>query len=105
MLDVEWTRETNALKGGVMIQLSLLGEHPELRDAAGAVAIAHGQFEYILQMTVMSLARITGPEAVLATRRLSTRDRRNLIRRLAKTQQLGEPIKLKLDALLERAAL
>lgn len=75
----------------------------DLRTAAGDVAMAHGFLEYQLQMTIMSLAGISGPEARLATRRFSAVTLRDCVKRLAKSQGIDEPTRLRLGALLERA--
>jgi hypothetical protein len=75
----------------------------DLRTAAGDVAMAHGLLEYMLQMTIKSLAGISGPEARLATSRYSATELRACVKRLAKSQGIDEPTRLRLGALLERA--
>lgn len=75
----------------------------DLRTAAGDVAMAHGFLEYMLQMTIKSLAGISGLEARLATHRCSATELRACVKRLAKSQGIDEPTRLRLGALLERA--
>ena len=81
-----------------------LPEDRALLKAAGKLAIAHGQLEYLLQMTIKILAGVTGPEALDATRWWSARELRSGVRRFAKTRNINHVGRLKLDALLERAA-
>ena len=85
-----------------MLQISP-PQDKELRIAAGDVAMSHGFLEYMLQMTIKSLAGISGPEARLGTLRYSARELRDCIKRLAKSQGIDEPARLRLGALLERA--
>ena len=70
------------------ILLGLPKDH-ELLALIGTVAIRHGQLDYVLRMTVKSIAGLSIAEAVDATERQGSRDLRERIRKLAK-QKLGE---------------
>lgn len=88
-----------------MIQFSLLEGHKDLLAAAGKVAIAHGTLEYVLQMTVKSILRISGPEARYATQLLPMGALRKLVKQVSKSQKLNDKAGMELNALLRRAEL
>lgn len=74
-----------------------------LLAAIGKVAVRHGQLDYMLRMTVKSLANLSIRQALDATERQGSRELRERIRKLAK-QRLGEGQTLVLlDGLLARA--
>jgi hypothetical protein len=80
-----------------------LPDDERLLAAVGKVAVRHGQLDYVLRMTVKSLANLGVREALDATERQGSRELRERIRKLA-NQRLGEgqPLVL-LDGLLARA--
>lgn len=75
---------------------------PQLMAAVGKVAVRHGQLDYVLTMTVKSLANLSILDALDATSRQGSRELRDRVRKLAK-RTFGEGVTLvKLDALLNR---
>ncbi|HEY8947315.1 MAG TPA: hypothetical protein VIM56_00370 [Rhizomicrobium sp.] len=74
-----------------------------LLAAVGTVAIAHGHLEYILRMTVKTLAGLSILEALDATNFTSMRDVRSEVRKLFGQLTKERSLCLKLEALLERA--
>jgi hypothetical protein len=83
-----------------MITMELPSD-PKVVEAFGKVAIRHAQLDRLLQMMVKTLAGTTIDEALLATRRMGSRELRDLIRKLAK-QRLGDGIPMvKLRAILQ----
>ena len=72
--------------------------------AVGKIALRHGQLDYILRMTVKTVAGLSLKDGIDATARLGSRERRERIRKRAR-QRLGEgqPL-LMLEAILQRAA-
>jgi hypothetical protein len=77
---------------------------PAVVAALGRIAIRHGQLDYILRMTIKSLAGISIKDALDATARLGSRDLRLRVGKLAK-QRLGDgEALLRLEAILQRAA-
>jgi hypothetical protein len=72
--------------------------------AVGKIALRHGQLDYILRMTIKTLADLSIRDGIDATAQLTSRELRERIRKLAR-QRLGEgqPL-LKLEAILQRAA-
>ncbi len=54
-----------------IVDLSL-PEDPALLEAAGRVALAHGQLELILRMTIKTLAGLSVDEALNATQNSNT---------------------------------
>jgi hypothetical protein len=79
-------------------------EDPAVVAAVGRIALRHVQLDYILRMTIKTLAGLSIKDALDATARLGSRDLRERIRKLAR-QRLGEgaPL-LRLEAILQRAA-
>lgn len=75
----------------------------ELLAALGEVTLRHEQLNFILKMTIKSIARLSSNEAFDATQYEGARTLRDRIRKLAR-QKLGEgePL-LKLQVLLTRA--
>ena len=85
-----------------MIYLGLPNDKDVLA-AFGAITLRHGHLDYVLKMTIGSLAGISVEEALDATLYEGSRALRDRIKKLAK-QKLGEgEALLKLQALLERA--
>lgn len=74
----------------------------ELLKAAGRVALAHGQMEYVLRMTVKSLSGLSVQEALDATATMKMSELRERIKKLFKEKSCGESEKTKLDALLNK---
>ena len=75
----------------------------ELLQAAGRVALAHGQLEQILRMTVKSLSGLSIQEAMDATAPMKAYELREKIKKLFKQKSCDESAKTKLDALLNKA--
>ena len=74
----------------------------ELLAAFGEMALRHEHLNYILRMTIKTLAQLTPQEALDATVNEGSRQLRERIRKLAR-QRLGEgPPLLKLQALMQR---
>lgn len=79
-------------------------EDPAVVAAVGRIALRHGQLDYILRMTIKTLAGLSIKDALDATARLGSRDLRERIRKLGR-QRLGESTPLlRLEAILQRAA-
>jgi len=73
-----------------------------LRAAIGAVAIRHGQLDYVLRMTVKSLAELSVRDAIDATERDGSAKLREQIAKLAR-RRFGEgQVLLRLKAILTR---
>lgn len=67
------------------------------------VTVCHAHLDYMLQMTIKTVAGLTAVEAQAATADQTSSEMRKRLRQLAK-QRLGEGVPLcKLDALLSRA--
>lgn len=81
-----------------------LPQDPQVRAAIGDVAVRHGQLDYALRMMVKSISGIGLDPALDATEGKSSRDLRQLIRKMAK-KKLGAASNsfLLLEALLTRA--
>jgi hypothetical protein len=78
-------------------------EDKDLLAAFGEVALRHEHLNYVLRMTIKSLAGLRIDEALDATTYDGSRQLRERIRRLARKRLgEGEPL-LKLQALLERS--
>jgi len=79
-------------------------KNPKLLASIGAVAVRHGQLDYILRMTIKSISAIGLEEAIDATEGKTSDELRRLIRKMAKPK-LGEasPSYLRLEALLNRS--
>lgn len=75
----------------------------ELLQAAGRVALAHGQIEHTLRMTVKSLSGLSVQEALDATDTMKVYELREKIKKLFKQKSCDESAKTKLDALLNKA--
>ena len=74
----------------------------ELLAAFGEMALRHEHLNYILRMTIKTLAKLTPQEALDATVNEGSRQLRERVRKLAR-QRLGEgPSLLKLQALMQR---
>jgi hypothetical protein len=86
-----------------MIYLNI-PDDPAVVAAVGRIALRHGQLDYILRMTIKTLAGLSIQDGLDATARLGSRDLRERIRKLAR-RRLGEgaPL-LRLEAILQRAA-
>ena len=78
-----------------------LPEDKDMLEAAGRVAIANGQLEYILQMTVKSLAGLITDRALDATSMMNMYQLREWIKKLFKQESSNEEYKTKIDALLK----
>lgn len=74
----------------------------ELLQALGRVALAHGQMEHVLRMTVKSLSGLSVQEALDATATMKMSELRDSIKKLFKQKSCGESEKLKLNALLNK---
>jgi len=83
------------------VNLALPGDG-ELLKAAGRVALAHGQLELMLRMTIKSLSGLTVREALDATQRSKNWELREEILRLFKSKTADPTLRLKLKALLGR---
>lgn len=82
--------------------LALPGDESVLKTV-GKISIAHSQLDYVLRLAVKTILNISLQEARDATRRQSSSQLRDLVRKLAK-QKLGECEELvRLRALLTRA--
>jgi hypothetical protein len=75
----------------------------ELLQAVGCVALAHGQLEHTLRMTVKILSGLSVQEALDATKMMGARDLRDKIKKLFKQRSRDEVGRTKLDALLNKA--
>ena len=75
----------------------------ELLQAAGRVALAHGQLEQILRMTVKSLSGLSIQETMDATAPMKSYELREKIKKLFKQKSCDESAKTKLDSLLNKA--
>lgn len=88
---------------GIARSLMVTFDMPEdqcVRAAIGAVAVRHGQLDYILRMTVKTLAGLTPAEGLDATEGENSSSLREAIRKLGR-QRLGEGAPLrKLYALM-----
>lgn len=85
-----------------MISLEL-PEDPKLLQAIGRVAVAHGQLEHILRMTIKVLSGLSVQEALDATSTMRVYDLRKKIKKLFEQKSHDEVAKTKLDALLNKA--
>lgn len=74
----------------------------ELLQAAGRVALAHGQLEQILRMTVKSLSGLSIQETLDATAEMKSYQLREKIKKLFKQESCDESQKTKLDAILNK---
>jgi hypothetical protein len=83
------------------VNLALPGDG-ELLKAAGRVALAHGQLELMLRMTIKSLSGLTVREALDATQRTKNWELRDEILRLFKGKTPDPTLRLKLKAILGR---
>jgi hypothetical protein len=74
-----------------------------LLAAIGKVAVRHGQMDYVLRMTIKSLAGLSIAQALDATSKNGSAQLRGRVEKLAR-QRLGEgPALLKLQAFLTRS--
>ena len=71
--------------------------------AVAKIAVAHGHLEYILKMTIRSLAQMSIHEVLDATEYVSARELREIIKRLFKKKTKDDQLRLKLSALLTEA--
>jgi hypothetical protein len=83
------------------VNLALPGDG-ELLKAAGRVALAHGQLELMLRMTIKSLSGLTVREALDATQRTKNWELRHEILRLFNGKTADPTLRLKLKAILGR---
>jgi len=81
------------------VDLSLPNEL-DLLQAAGRVALAHGQLELMLRMTIKSLAGLTIQEVLHATRKSKNWDLRNEIVAHFNSKTKNPALRLKLKAIL-----
>lgn len=84
-----------------MVSLEL-PKDPKLLQAIGRVALAHGQLEHTLRMTVKVLSGLSVQEALDATSTMGVYDLRKKIKKLFKQKLHDEVAKTKLDALLNK---
>ena len=82
-----------------MVELSLPGD-AELLEAAGRVALAHGQLELMLRMTIKTLSGLTVDEALNATEKTKNWELRKEILKLFNRKTTDPAIRLKLKAIL-----
>ena len=85
-----------------MVSLEMPAD-PELLKAAGRVALAHGQLELVLCMTVKSLSELSVQEALDETATMKAYELREKIKQLFKQKRSDELAKIKLDALVNKA--
>jgi hypothetical protein len=78
----------------------ILPEAPGILEAAGRVALAHGQLELMLRMTIKTLARVTVKEALDATARTKAWELRAEIMSLFKAKTKDPELRVKLKAIL-----
>jgi hypothetical protein len=83
--------------GSVNLQLP---DEPGLLEAAGRVALAHGQLELMLRMTVKTLAGLTVKEALNATEKSKNWELRKDIVSLFNNKTKDPSLRLKLKAIL-----
>ena len=81
------------------VNLSLPGDS-ELLEAAGRVALAHGQLELMLRMTVKTLSGLTVDEALNATEKTKNWELRKEIIGLFNSKTTDRPLRPKLKAML-----
>jgi len=72
-------------------------------QAAGSVAIAHGQLEHILCMTVKSLSGVSVQEALDATSNMKAWELRATIKKLFNQKTRDEAVRIKMKSLLAKA--
>lgn len=82
-----------------MVNLGLPGDD-ELLSAAGRVALAHGQLELMLRMTIKTLSGLTVDEALNATNRVQNSQLRDEIVALFKRKTSDPAERLRLKATL-----
>lgn len=92
-----------SFRRNVSMILLELPEDPKLLQAIGRVAVAHGQLEYILRMTIKVLSGLSVQEALDATSKKGVYDLRKKIKKLFEQKSANEVAKTKLDALLGKA--
>ena len=85
-----------------MVSLEIPTE-AKLLQAAGRVALAHGQLEYSLRMTVKSISGLSVQEALDATATMKVYELREKIKKLFKQKTRDESEKTRLDSLLNKA--
>jgi hypothetical protein len=85
-----------------MISLEL-PKYPKLLQAIGRVALAHGQLEHILRMTIKALSGLSVQKALDATSTMRVYDLRKKIKKLFEQKSHDEVAKTELDALLNKA--
>ena len=82
-----------------MVNLSL-PEDPELLEAAGRVALAHGQLELMLRMTIKTLTGLSVDEALNATEKSKNWELRRDIIQLFNKKTNDPVIRYKLKAII-----
>jgi hypothetical protein len=80
-----------------------LPDEPGLLAAAGRVALAHGQLEYVLRMTVKSILSRPTREVLDATEGENISKIRDLIKKLLRVYVRDEVVNCQIRALLTRA--
>lgn len=85
-----------------MISLDLIHD-PKTLQAAGAVAVAHGQLEHIMCMTVKSLSGMSINDALVATSNMKAWELRESIKKLFNQKTTEEKLRLKMRAILTKA--
>jgi hypothetical protein len=78
----------------------VLPDDPDLPEAAGRVALAHGQLELMLRMTIKTLGGLTVDEALYATEKSKNWELRRDIVSLFNSKTKDTSLRLKLRAVL-----
>lgn len=97
------SRMTESFRKNVSMISLELPKDPNLLQAIGRVALAHGQLEHILCMTVKILSGLSVQEALDATSTIGVYDLRKKIKKLFRQKSDDEAARIKLDALLGKA--
>lgn len=86
-----------ASMGSVDLSLS---EDPDLLEAAGSLALAHGQLELMLRMTIRTLAEITVDEALSATQKSKNWELRKCVHSIFNKKTKDMQLRLKLKSII-----
>lgn len=91
--------QLRASMGYVDLQLP---EIPGLLEAAGGVALAHGQLELMLRMTIKTLANVSVLEALQATEKKKAWQLREDILKLFRSKTTDAQLRVRLEAMMNR---
>lgn len=90
--------QLRASMGSVALNLP---DDAEVLISAGSLALAHGQLELMLRMTIKSLSGLSVREALNATERMKNSDLRKQIDQLFRDKTQDKTLRLKLRAILQ----